>query len=183
MIKLVYNSLDTEETRKCFETLTVRLGMNKANTLALMNNPIADANADAWLIELGQEVQVFKVWQSGVWVYRGGQVTHNGVVYNVIQSHLTQFEPQTVPALFRKAPVLYPGENYPRWMQPIDSEDAYKIDERVTWNGNDWKSDDNNNVWEPGIFGWTQLPRSSRLDRVDADMTGSSRTNITIDAT
>lgn len=157
MITLKYNRASEAETKQCFETLSVRLGMDKPAVLELMANPIATANADAWLVELSKEVQVYTEWLPDIWVTRGQQITHLGVVYNVIQSHQTQFEPQTVPALFRPAPVTFPGENYPRWKQPIDSEDAYKIDERVTWNGEDWESDINANVSEPGVSQWTSL--------------------------
>lgn len=158
MITLKYNRKDINEERKCYEILTVRLGMDIDATLQLMNDPIADANAETWAVELKQTTNVYKQWAADIWLTRGEQVTHNGIVYNVIQSHQSQadWQPALTASLFRPVPVQYPGENYPRWRQPIDSEDAYKLDERVTHNAEDWKSNVAANVWEPPTQ-WTSL--------------------------
>jgi len=155
---ITYISNDAASVKKAFDALMIRYSNDITSVLTAMNqNSIAVANADTWQIELQQQVQVYDVWQSGAWVIKGKQVTHLGIVYNIIQAHTTQFEPHLVPALFRPAPVIYPGETYARWRQPIDAEDDYEVDERVTWNNIDWKSTTPNNVWEPGVFGWIQI--------------------------
>ena len=98
-------------------------------------------------------------WSIGVYLSRGSQVVYQYVIYNVIQSHTTQgdWTPDISTSLFRRAPVVISGENYPRWSQPIDAEDAYVQGEKVTHNGEDWQSDINANVWEPGVSQWTNL--------------------------
>lgn len=71
--------------------------------------------------------------------------------------------PSTYPALIRQ--VRVPGSVEP-WRQPIDQYDAYKTvspftgePDKCTHNGQDWyvsAADENgNNIWEPGVFGWT----------------------------
>jgi len=40
------------------------------------------------------------------------------------------------------------------YVQPTGAQDSYQIGDRVTHNGNTWESTANNNVWEPGVFGW-----------------------------
>ena len=40
------------------------------------------------------------------------------------------------------------------WVQPLGSEDAYALGDRVTHNGQTWESTHAANVWEPGVFGW-----------------------------
>lgn len=116
-------------------------------------------NSDNWMAEIQADLIKNPDWKAGVWYSRGHNVQYNGLAYTVIQSHPSQagWEPPNVPALFFPVPVLYPGENYPRWRQPFGSEDAYKIDERVTHNGKDWESDINANVFEPGVSQWTEL--------------------------
>jgi hypothetical protein len=98
-------------------------------------------------------------WTSNIWVTRGLIYRYEGFLYNCIQSHQTQtgFEPPNVPALFSLVPIPYAGENYPRWRQPLGSEDAYKVNDRVSWNGKDWTSNINANVFEPGVSQWTDL--------------------------
>lgn len=69
----------------------------------------------------------------------------------------------TYPALVRRART--PGDIGP-WIQPIDGNDAYKVanpfngqPDQVTHLGNTWRvsqgDGSGNNVWEPGVFGWT----------------------------
>ena len=72
--------------------------------------------------------------------------------------------PSTYPALIRL--VIEPGVVAP-WKQPSDQFDAYKLvnpfngkPDQCTHNGKTWTvtqvDGSGNNVWEPGVFGWTQ---------------------------
>ena len=45
-------------------------------------------------------------------------------------------------------------DEYPEWVQPTGAHDAYNIGDKVTHNGKTWVSDVDNNVWEPGVYGW-----------------------------
>lgn len=67
--------------------------------------------------------------------------------------------PATYPALIRRARV--PGTVEP-WVQPLDQFDAYQLvnaftgkPDECSHQGSRWVSDYANNVWEPGVFGWT----------------------------
>ncbi len=47
---------------------------------------------------------------------------------------------------------------FPDWVQPVGSVDAYKLGERVTYDGRNWVNTGSNaNVWAPGVFGWTVI--------------------------
>lgn len=48
------------------------------------------------------------------------------------------------------------GETYPEWVQPTGAHDAYSKGDRVSHNGKNWVSDADGNVWEPGVYGWTE---------------------------
>lgn len=42
------------------------------------------------------------------------------------------------------------------WRQPAGAHDAYPLGARVSHAGKRWISDIDNNVWEPGIAGWSE---------------------------
>lgn len=42
------------------------------------------------------------------------------------------------------------------WKQPVGTTDAYKTGDIVSHNGKTWVSSVDNNVWEPGVYGWTE---------------------------
>ena len=89
------------------------------------------------------------------------------VLWWVIQSYNTAVypDPTVIPALIRRVKV--PGEVLP-WVQPLDQYDAYKLvnsftglPDRCTHNSFTWEvtqaDGSGNNIWEPGVFGWTQI--------------------------
>lgn len=53
---------------------------------------------------------------------------------------------------------LVADEGYiiPAWEQP-DSTNAYKIGDKVVHNEKTWTSVVDNNVWEPGVYGWEEV--------------------------
>ena len=79
---------------------------------------------------------------------------YNIKLYKVIQAHIPQADwtPDVAVSLFREVSMA----TYPDWIQPIGPQDAYNKDERVSHNGKHWISDINGNVWEPGVYGWTE---------------------------
>lgn len=98
---------------------------------------------------------LYPAWRSGVAYTTGQRVLYRGVLYKVLQDHTSQddWTPDAAPSLF--AQVLIPdGETIPEWVQP-DSTNPYAKGDKVTHNGKTWVSDYDNNVWEPGVFGWT----------------------------
>lgn len=48
------------------------------------------------------------------------------------------------------------GGEIAEWAQP-DSTNPYMMGDRVLHNGNTWESTVDNNVWEPGVYGWEQV--------------------------
>ena len=100
---------------------------------------------------------LYPAWRSGVDYVTGQRVLHGVVLYKVLQDHTSQddWTPDAAPSLFAK--VLIPDETIiPEWVQP-DSTNPYSKGDKVTHNGKTWVSDYDNNVWEPGVFGWTEL--------------------------
>lgn len=86
----------------------------------------------------------------------GARVRENGLLYSVLQPHDSQdgWNPENAPSLFAR--VLIPDpEVIPEWVQP-DSTNPYMAGDKVTHNGETWVSDIDQNVWEPGVYGWSR---------------------------
>ena len=99
---------------------------------------------------------LYPAWRAGIEYQIGDRVLHGGVLYKVLQAHTSQeqWKPDASPSLFAK--VLIPDSNaIPAWEQP-DSTNPYNAGDKVTHNGKTWVSDVDNNVWEPGVYGWTE---------------------------
>lgn len=100
---------------------------------------------------------LYPSWRSGIDYTEGQRVLYNTVLYKVLQSHTSQeaWTPDVAPSLFAK--VLIPDETViPEWKQP-DSTNPYSAGDKVTHNGKTWLSDIDGNVWEPGVYGWTEV--------------------------
>ena len=100
---------------------------------------------------------VYPEWKSEAEYIIDNRVVYNNILYRVITTHTSQetWTPDVSVSLFAK--VLIPDEDViPAWEQP-DSTNAYKIGDEVTHNGKNWMSMIDNNVWEPGVYGWTEI--------------------------
>lgn len=99
----------------------------------------------------------YPTWREDSGYKTGQRVLHEGILYKVLLDHTAEstWPPDKAPALFAK--VLIPDEGtIPAWEQP-DSTNAYMAGDKVTHNGKTWVSDIDNNVWEPGVYGWSEV--------------------------
>jgi chitodextrinase len=99
---------------------------------------------------------IYPAWREEVEYAVGDRVLYNDVLYRVLQTHTSQatWTPDISANLFAK--VLIPDVNViPEWEQP-DSTNPYMIGDKVKHNGKTWVSIVDNNVWEPGIYGWEE---------------------------
>lgn len=88
----------------------------------------------------------------------------NGNLYKCVQAHRSQagWEPENTPALWTK--IGDPSEEYPAWSQPLGAHDAYPLGAKVSHNGKKWVSDVASNVWEPGVYGWSEVIEEAQAD-------------------
>lgn len=87
----------------------------------------------------------------------GQRLKYNKTLYRVLQTHTSQqtWTPDVAPSLF--ALVLIPDADViPEWVQP-DSTNPYMLGDKVTHNGKTWENTIDNNVWEPGVYGWNEV--------------------------
>jgi len=92
-------------------------------------------------------------WVAGQYVEKGFIRIHSGQRNECVQSHVTQlgWEPLHAPALWK---TYTPAGVIPEWRQPAGAHDAYAKGAKVTHKGVVWVSTADNNVWEPGTYGW-----------------------------
>lgn len=101
-----------------------------------------------------EELQDGEEWRAGVQAVAGRTTTYNGTTWNIEKTHITQasWRPGLAPTLF-----VAVRDDFEAWVQPLGAHDAYQAGARVTHNGRRWVSDVDDNIWEPGVHGWTEL--------------------------
>lgn len=104
-----------------------------------------------------EHADLFAPWAVPV-NYKAGQIRRytDGWLYQCLQDHTSQedWTPDASPSLWKR--VAAPAEEWPEWSQPVGALDAYAKDAKVSRDGKRWISDLDGNVWEPGVYGWTE---------------------------
>ncbi len=105
-------------------------------------------------VTAGEHESLFAEWAWPV-SYKTGQIRRfGGSLYQCLTAHESQetWTPPDAASLWVK--ISNPSEEWPPWAQPIGAMDAYPLGARVRHKGEHWTSAVENNVWEPGVFGW-----------------------------
>lgn len=114
-----------------------------------------------------EHAELFEAWVTDKDYAVGKIVTRpNGNLYKCVQAHRSQagWETENTPALWTK--IGDPSEEYPEWSQPLGAHDAYPLGAKVSHNGKKWVSDVASNVWEPGVYGWTEVTEQEGVSEV-----------------
>lgn len=102
-------------------------------------------------------MELYPKWNPyGIEMKKGNRVRYLGVLYRILQDHISQpdWAPDVSPSLF--AEVLIPDpEVIAAWKQP-ESTNPYMKGNKVTHLGKTWISTVDYNVWEPGVSGWEE---------------------------
>ena len=119
----------------------------KAQSIELATSYLDDAQAETVTI-------LFPQWEPDTDYAIGDRRQYDGLLYRCVQAHTSQdgWEPPAVPALWARTST----EEWPEWIQPTGAQDAYNTGDKVSHNGKHWTSDVDGNVWEPGVYGWTE---------------------------
>lgn len=103
-----------------------------------------------------EAVELFPKWATDIDYVVDQRIRYEDKLYRVVQAHTSQegWEPPVTPALWTE--VAKPGE-IPVWKQPTGAQDAYMTGDKVHYPTADdpiYISTVDNNVWEPGVYGW-----------------------------
>lgn len=101
-------------------------------------------------------VELFPHWATDTAYEVGDRVNYDGTLYKCLTAHTSQdtWKPDVSPSLWVR--VDDPSIEFPEWVQPLGSTDAYAKGAKVSHNGKHWISDVDGNVWEPGVAMWTE---------------------------
>lgn len=99
-------------------------------------------------------VELFPAWVADKWYEAEERIRYEETLYRCVIAHTSQtsWTPDITPALWTPVSI----EEWPEWRQPLGSEDAYHLGDKVSHNEKHWVSDLEANIWEPGIYGWSE---------------------------
>lgn len=119
---------------------------------AKIERAAAAVTEDATALEL---IELFPAYKAGTAYAVGDRIRYSGKLYRVVQAHTSQADwaPDGTPALYTQITL----DEWPDWVQPTGAHDAYAAGAKVTHGGKRWVSDVEANVWEPGVYGWTEV--------------------------
>jgi len=100
-------------------------------------------------------ILAFPKWEVGKEYVKDERIRYENVLYKVLQSHTSQADwtPDVAVSLYVRVSI----EEFPDWVQPQGAHDAYNKGDKVTHLEKHWVSDVDNNVWEPSVYGWSEL--------------------------
>ena len=109
-------------------------------------------------VTAAEQSTLFAEWVPGVNYAVGNLRRYGGTLYRCVQEHTSQegWEPDKAASLW--AVTSDPAEEWPAWSQPVGAHDAYNAGDKVSHGGKHWTSNQDGNVWEPGVYGWTEAP-------------------------
>lgn len=101
-----------------------------------------------------ENIYLYPEWKVGIDAIKDKRYRYIDKLYKCNQPHTTQADwtPDVTPAMWTVVSL----DEWPEWVQPIGASDAYNQDDKVSHNEKHWISDVDANVWEPGIYGWTE---------------------------
>ena len=134
--------------------------MNKDIFRVLVKMAVKQARQITDDAEALQVQMLYKQWdkQIGKPLAAGEYINYEGVLYKVLQAHTVQeaWTPTNAPSLFAKVLIDLTGETILDWEQP-DSTNPYMKGDKVIHNGKTYVCTIDNNVWEPGVYGWEEI--------------------------
>lgn len=125
----------------------------QAATLLLVRSSAATlSDGDALSVSL-----LFEEWTERGHYAKGDVLRYGDGIYRCLQGHDGQasWTPDQAHSLWVR---IRPEGEVSEWKQVVPGVDEpYKEGDKVTHNGKTWVSDVNGNVWEPGVYGWSEI--------------------------
>ncbi len=116
-----------------------------------------DEETSMEIADLYEAWEVGKAYTTGTIVKYGVNADDETQLYTVIQAHTSQddWKPDATPSMYKK--IGFTDSGIAVWTQPLGSTDAYDKDDIVSHEGKTWKSEVDENVWKPGVYGWIEV--------------------------
>ena len=127
--------------------------LRTAATMFVQAQAASLADVDAMAVST-----LFAEWAAGSDYKTGEVVRYGGNLYRLLQNVTgaqAEHTPDVATSLYKRVGEPDPSGVWP-WVQPLGATDAYKAGDKVSHNGKVWVSTVDNNVWEPGVYGWDE---------------------------
>ena len=98
--------------------------------------------------------ELFPAWKPDTDYVIGDRRQFGGILWKCIQAHRSQddWTPDVAVSLWARTS----ADEWPEWIQPTGASDAYQAGDKVSHAEKHWVCDVDNNVWEPGVYGWSE---------------------------
>jgi hypothetical protein len=98
--------------------------------------------------EVGKAYEAKNVFSYGV------NAVGDPQLYMVLLDHTAAAEwtPDTATSLYK--PIGITEDGYPEWVQPLGATDAYRVGDRVSYNGVIYECISDYNTYAPDVYGW-----------------------------
>lgn len=105
-------------------------------------------------VTASEQSLLFAEWTVNIAYAVGALRRYGDTLYRCVQAHTSQagWEPPAATSLW--SVTSDPAEEWPAWSAPLGAHDAYANGAKVSHNQKHWISTVDNNVWEPGVYGW-----------------------------
>lgn len=102
--------------------------------------------------------EFYPEWSAGQAYTAGYKVQYGGKLWRCVQAHTSQadWNPVDAPSLWAEVLAGQDGTAIGEWVQP-DSTNPYMRGDKVNYKGKLYESEVDNNVWEPGVYGWVEI--------------------------
>lgn len=129
--------------------------INRALQMLVQDCNLPESNAME-VADLYEAYAIGKTYPVGYMFKYGVNADGETQLYSVLQEHTSQedWKPDETPSLYKA--VGFTDDGVSVWTQPLGATDAYMSGDVVEHNGTLWVSTVDNNVWEPGVYGWEQ---------------------------
>ena len=141
----------------------------------------AQAVAELMFVKAAQEQQLdettiaeypdlFVEWDANWRGKQGDIVQDEGNLYRSIHDVTNEGQntkPSATPSMWTR--IGNPLDEFPEWVQPIGAHDAYAKGDKASHNGKNWVSTADNNVWEPGVYGWEEATQATAVAADEGD--------------
>ena len=127
--------------------------MNRFVQMSVQSANLTDEQA-MQIADLYPDWAAMKAYPENEIVKYGVNADGETQLYKVIQAHTSQADwtPDTAASLYKK--IGFTDEGVSIWTQPLGATDAYMKGDVVSFENQLWKSTVDNNVWQPGVYGW-----------------------------
>ena len=129
----------------------------KLTKLKRLRKTIEEASAELDDAVAAYVPELFPMWRPGRDCFAGERLQWSGKLYKVLIAHKAaeEWRPDIAISLF--AEVLIPDPSViPDWVQP-GSTNPYMTGDKVRHNDKVWISTIDYNVYEPGVYGWSEV--------------------------